>query len=160
LAGEGDASALAFFFDGLAEELAELELEVVFFLAGELEVEAVLLLVPDFFVVAELVPVVVVFLVVLAVLVLVCVSLCAHETMKAAATVRAMQGSKNFFICVFDQTVQTRSKSQAYFGKTSQGLHASILASSTQAPEPGLTIEAPWLLISFSMISSTQPDIP
>ena len=90
--------------DELDDELEELELEleVDFFFAGELEVEAEVLLVPDFLAVEELAPVVVdVFLVVLAVLVLVCVSLCAHETTKAAAAVTAMHGSRNFFIGVF-----------------------------------------------------------
>ena len=113
--GEGDASVLAFFFAGVAEELALLE--VVFFFAGELEVDAAL--VPDFFVV-EVVPVVDVFLVVLAALVLVCVSLCAQETIKAPATATTMQGSRNFFIGVFDQTVQPRLKSQAYSGASNE----------------------------------------
>lgn len=110
--GEGDASVLAFFLVELGDELALVPDVVVFFAVVELEDEAAL--VSDFFGV-EVVPVLEVFLaVLLAVFVLVDVSLCAQETMNPAATVRAMNGSKNFFIGVFDQTVQTPPKSQAY----------------------------------------------
>ncbi len=111
---DGEASVLAFFFDELEEDPEELEVELPeadFFFAVEVELEAAV--VPVFFVV-EFVPVVVVFLVVLAAVVLVCVSLWEQEAINAAATVRARHGSKNFFIGVFQETVQTALNPQAY----------------------------------------------
>ncbi len=110
--GEGDASVLAFFLVELEDE-PELVSEVVdfFFAAGELDAEAVLA--PDFFAVDD-VPVAGLLAVLLAVFVVVDVSLCAHETTKPAATVRTVNGNRNFFIGVFGQPVQALLKSQAY----------------------------------------------
>ena len=113
--GEGDASALAFFFVELDDEA---EVPASFFFAVVEEVE--LVDVPVFFSVVEVavvdfLPVVVALVVLLAVVVDVS-PLCAQDARRPIAAETAMKGNTNFFIGIWcsPESVQPAGKSQAY----------------------------------------------